>query len=180
MVVRMRIVLACVVLCLLVVLMTMQSAGPAYAGESSVVASANGGSQFKIENMFGFELIDVRAYSFNVKKFEDGRVQGHYEHRSFDDGVPFYVRGPLTCLNVDGNRAWVGGIIEDASEPVLEGWEMWFQVQDTGEGAGATDWTTLIGASPEVGSAQEYCDDAPDVLFPFDIEHGNIQVRDLE
>lgn len=145
---------------------------------NTVVASATGGSQLTIEDMFGFELIDVRAYGFNVVKRADGSVTGHYEHRSFDDGVPFYAEGPLTCLNVSGNRAWVGGLIESSSEPVIVGWEMWFQVEDNGQGANSpADWTTLLGASPEVGSAQEYCDDAPAVNFPFDIESGNIQVH---
>lgn len=144
---------------------------------NAVVASASGNSQFEIHDMFGFELIDVRTFAFNVQKRADGTVTGHYEHRSFDDGHPFYVRGPLTCLNVDGGRAWVGGIIEGSSEPSLVGLEMWFQVEDNGQGAGdAADWSTLVGASPEPGSAQEYCDDAPAVNFPFDIEHGNIQV----
>lgn len=144
---------------------------------NAVVASASGNSQFEIHDMFGFELIDVRTFAFNVQKRVDGTVTGHYEHRSFDDGQEFYVRGPLTCLNVDGGRAWVGGIIEDSSLPVVVGWEMWFQVEDNGQGAGADpDWTTLVGASPEAGSAQEYCDDAPEVNFPFDIEHGNIRV----
>lgn len=151
-------------------------AAPAQA--NAVVASASGNSQFKIENMFGFELIDVRVFAFNVKEYADGSVSGHYEHRSFDDGEPFYVRGPLTCLNVQGSQAWVGGLIEDSSAPGLVGAEMWFQLEDNGEGAHAEpDWTTLVGASFEEGSAQEYCDDAPEVMFPFDIEHGNIQVR---
>jgi hypothetical protein len=145
---------------------------------NSVVASASGGSQLKIHNMFGLELIDVRVYSFDAKQHADGSVTGRYNHRSFDDGQPFYVRGPLTCLTVIGNRAWVGGLIEASSEPALVGWDMWFQVQDNGEGGGGPpDWTTLVGASPEAGSAQEYCDEAPEVLFPFDIERGNIQVR---
>ena len=151
-------------------------AAPAQA--NAVVASASGGSQLKVHNMFGLELIDVRVYSFNANRHADGSVTGRYEHRSFDDGQPFYVRGPLTCLTVMGNRAWVGGLIEASSEPALVGWDMWFQVQDNGEGAGSPpDWTTLVGASPEAGSAQAYCDEAPEVRFPFDIEHGNIQVR---
>lgn len=152
-------------------------ASPAHA--NAVVASASGNSQFEIRDMFGFDLIDVRVFAFNVKRQADGTVSGHYEHHSIDDGNPFFVRGPLTCLNVSGNRAWVGGIIADSSEPSLVGLEMWFQVQDNGEGNQANlDWTTLIGASPVEGSAQEYCDDAPEVNFPFDIEHGNIQVRE--
>lgn len=147
------------------------------AQANSVVASASGNSQFEIHDMFGFELIDVRTFAFNVQKRADGTVTGRYEHRSFDDGEQFYVRGPLTCLNVDGGRAWVGGIIEDSSLPPVIGWEMWFQVEDNGQGAGdPPDWSTLVGASPAAGSAQEYCDDAPDVNFPFNIEHGNIRV----
>jgi len=142
-----------------------------------IVASASGNSQFKIHNMFGLELIDVRVFAFNVKERADGTVTGHYEHRSFDDGQPFYVRGPLTCLNVSGGRAWVGGLIEASSEPSLVGLEMWFQVEDNDQGANdPPDWSTLVGASPVPGSAQEYCDDAPAVNFPFDIEHGNIKV----
>ena len=151
-------------------------AAPAKA--NAVVASASGGSQLKIHNMFGLELIDVRVYSFNANQHADGRVTGQYEHRSFDDGQPFFVRGPLTCLNVIGNRAWVGGLIEASSEPSLVGWDMWFQVQDNGEGKGSLpDWTTLVGASPEAGAAKAYCDEAPEVRFPFDIEHGNITVQ---
>lgn len=160
-----------------VILALVLAAAPAQA--NAVVASASGNSQFKIRDMFGFELIDVRVFAFTVRKYADGSVQGHYEHRSFDDGEKFYVRGPLTCLNVIGDRAWVGGLIADSSAPVLEGLEMWFQVQDNGEGAqAAPDWSTLVGASPVEGSAQEYCDDAPPVNFPFDIEHGNIQVKE--
>lgn len=149
------------------------------AQANAVVASAAGNSQFKIENMFGLELIDVRVFAFDVKKYADGSVTGHYEHRSFDDGVSFFVRGPLTCLNVQDNNAWAGGFIEASSEPGLVGAEMWFQIEDNGEGSYSNpDWTTLVGASFTPGSAQEYCDNAPAVNFPFDIEHGNIQVGD--
>jgi hypothetical protein len=145
---------------------------------SQVVASASGGSQLKIHNMFGLELIDVRTYAFNAVKRADGTVTGNYVHRSLDDGVPFYADGPVTCLNVNGNNAWVGGLIENSSEPSIVGWQMWFQVEDNGEGNnGLSDWTTLLGASPDPGSAQACCDDAPAVRFPFDIDHGNIQVN---
>ncbi len=167
---------AMIVVLTLVLLVLAAFVTPAQA--NAVVASASGNSQLEIENMFGLELIDVRVYAFQVKELADGTVQGSYVHRSLDDGVPFHVSGPLTCLNVQGNRAWVGGFIDASSDPGLVGAEMWFQVQDNGEGTrGDPDWTTLIGASFEEGSAQEYCDDAPEVNFPFDIEHGNIQVR---
>lgn len=153
-------------------------AGPAGADGGRVVASASGGSVFDIHDMFGFELIEVQPFTFTAQVHEDGRVSGQYLYRTVDDGVPFLARGPLTCAVIEGNRAWLGGLIEKSSDPSLEGLEMWFQVADNGEpGADESpDMTTLIGAGGP-GTAQDYCDRAPEPTFPFFLEHGNIQVR---
>jgi hypothetical protein len=50
---------------------------------------------------------------------------------------------------------------------------MWFQAQDNGEpGSGDTpDMSSTVGAGPP-GAGQQYCDNAPVVLFPFLIEQG--------
>ena len=151
--------------------------GLAGADSKRVVASANGGSVWDIENMFGLELIEVQPFTFTARVFEDGSVAGSYLYRTVDDGVPFFASGPLTCAVIAADRGWFGGTIESSSEPSLEGLDMWFQVQDNGEGAGAPpDMSTLIGAGGP-GTAQEYCDEAPPVRFPFLIEAGNIQIR---
>lgn len=152
-------------------------AGLAGADSKRVVASAGGGSVWDIENMFGFELIEVQPFTFTARVYEDGSVGGGYLYRTVDDGVPFFASGPLTCAVIAGDRGWFGGLIESSSEPSLEGLDMWFQVQDNGEGAGApADMSTLIGAGGP-GTAQAYCDEAPAVRFPFFLESGNIDVR---
>ena len=77
-----------------------------------------------------------------------------------------------------GNQGWFGGLVDDSSNPTLIGQDMWFQVQDNGEpGSDETpDMSTTIGVGGP-GTAQQYCDDAPLVRFPFFLTQGNLQVR---
>jgi len=109
----------------------------------------------------------------------DGSVHGRYNYRSTEDGTPFNVRGSITCAVIRGTRAWFGGIVENSTPDSYEGQEMWFQVADNGEpGADSSpDMTTLVGVSEVPGSAQDYCDRAPNPRFPWFTERGNIQVR---
>ena len=153
-------------------------AAPADAKSGRVVASASGGSHFDLENVFGLALLELKTFTFNARIYADGSVRGRYNYRSFEDGAPFNARGPLMCVVIEGNRAWLGGLIAKTSEPSLAGADMWFQVADNGEpGADETpDMTTLIGAGGP-GTAQDYCDRAPEPRFPWPVEHGNIQVR---
>jgi hypothetical protein len=150
----------------------------ASADGGRVVASANGGSVLTLHDVFGLALVELQPFTFTVQIHEDGSVHGHYNYRSSEDGTPFNASGPITCAVIVGNRAILGGLIESSSEPSLVGLDMWFQVADNGEpGVDATpDMSTLIGAGG-AGSAQDYCDRAPQPRFPFPIEHGNIHVR---
>jgi hypothetical protein len=159
---------------------SLAASAPA-AGGGPVAASANGGSVLDIHNMFGLELIEVQPFSFTAELYADGTVSGEYLYRTVDDGVPFLARGPITCAVIDGNRGWFGGLIENSSDPSLNGLDMWFQVADNTEpGADETpDMTTLIGVGGP-GEAQGYCDGAPEPRFPFFLEHGDIQVRDFD
>ena len=151
----------------------------ASASDSGVVASASGASFVTIEDFFGLELIEVGPFTFNAEVHADGSVHGRYNYRSTEDGAPFHVRGSITCAVISGNRAWLGGIVEKSTPDSYEGQEMWFQVADHGEpGADdSPDITTLVGVSEVPGSAQDYCDRAPEPRFPWFIERGNIQVR---
>ena len=155
------------------------ASGSAASG-SPVVASASGASVFNIESMFGLDLIEVQPFAFTARVDVDGRVHGNYLFRTVDDGIPFLARGPITCAVIEDNRGWFGGVIERSSDESLEGLEMWFQVADNGEPGvdGTPDMTTLIGAGGP-GTAQDYCDRAPEPTFPFFLEHGNIQVMDF-
>ena len=64
-------------------------------------------------------------------------------------------------------------MIEESSRESLIGLDMWFQAQDN---EATPDMSSTVGAGP-TGAAQQYCDDAPVVRFPFLIEQGNLQVR---
>jgi hypothetical protein len=125
------------------------------------------------------------TFSYSAIKHGDGSVSGQYEiHLRSLDAV---FQGPVTCFSVAGNHGWVGGIAERvrSSNPdiaALEGNDMWFQVQDNGQGANdPPDLTTSIGVTPvggPPGQAQAYCDAMrPPVTF-HPVVHGNIQVRD--
>jgi hypothetical protein len=145
------------------------------AGEG-VVASASGGYSFSGPVLGGF--IAVHPFAWNVTLRADGSVHGRYNYTQVRDGVELMVRGSLTCAAIQGNHVWVGGVIEDSSRESLIGLDMWFQAADNGEPGsdGSPDMSSTIGAGPP-GAGQQYCDDAPQVRFPFLIEEGNLQVR---
>jgi hypothetical protein len=144
--------------------------------DEGVVASASGGYSFSGPVLGGF--IEVHPFTWNVEVRADGSVQGRYNYTQVRDGVELTVKGSLTCATIVGNQVWAGGIIEESSRPSLIGLDMWFQAQDNGDpGSGETpDMSSTIGAAA-APAAQQYCDDAPLVRFPFFIEHGNVQVR---
>jgi hypothetical protein len=144
--------------------------------DEGVVASASGGYSFSGPLLGGF--IDVHPFTWNVEVRADGTVHGRYNYTQVRDGVELTVKGSLTCATIAGNQVWAGGIIEESSRPSLIGLDMWFQAQDNGEpGSDETpDMSSTIGAAP-APAGQQYCDDAPQVRFPFFIEHGNLQIR---
>jgi len=154
----------------------LSGASGAGADDNGVVASANGGYGFSGTVLGG--LIEVHPFAWNVQLHADGSAHGRFQYVQVRNGVFLMVRGSLTCATFAGNRVWVGGIVEDSSRESLIGLDMWFQAQDNGEhGSDATaDMSSTVGAGPP-GAGQQYCDDAPPVMFPFLIEQGNLQVR---
>ena len=160
----------------LAVLALAAGATASAAADEGVVASASGGYSFSGPLLEGF--IEVHPFTWNVQVFADGSVQGRYNYTQVRDGVELTVKGSLTCAVIQANQVWVGGIIEQSSRESLIGLDMWFQAQDNGEpGSDQTaDMSSTIGAGGP-GTGQQYCDDAPQVRFPFLIEAGNLQVR---
>jgi hypothetical protein len=154
------------------------TAGAGANAEGNTAASASGASHFTLHGVFGLQTLELKSFTFAAKLESDGSVVGQYSYRDVEDGVPFDASGPITCLVVQANHAWLGGVVEDSNDPTYVGQESWFQVLDNGEGAHAPpDVTTLLGVSPVPGSAQSYCDAAPSPRFPWPVAHGNIQVR---
>ena len=142
------------------------------------IPSATGGAHLTVHDVFGLQTLELRAFGFNARVREDGTTDGWYTYREVDDGVPFDARGPVTCLTVIGNDAWIGGTIDASSDPTVVGSGSWWHVTDNGEGAKALpDITTFLG----IGTAAEtraFCAGRPAYRHPFAIDGGNIQVSD--
>jgi hypothetical protein len=152
------------------------AAASAEASSQGVVASASGGYSFGGPLLGG--SIEVHPFAWTVAIHSDGSVLGRFNYTQVRDGVELTVRGSLTCAVIRDDHVWAGGMIEDSSRESLIGLDAWFQAQDNGEpGPDANpDMSSTVGAGP-AGAAQQYCDDAPAVRFPFLIDTGNLQVR---
>lgn len=154
----------------------LAGAGAASGQGDGVVASASGG--WSMSGAAAGSVFEVGPFTFNVRIYADGSVDGRFNYTQVRDGTELTVRGSLDCAVIEGNRAWVGGVIEESSRESLIGLDMWFQVQDNGEpGDDATpDMSSTIGAGAP-GTGDQYCVDHPPVRFPFFLDAGNLQVR---
>jgi hypothetical protein len=159
----------------LALLVTVLAAGAA-GGAGGVVASASGG--YSMSGTAAGSTFVIHPFTFNVRLYADGSADGRFNYTQVRDGVELTVKGSLDCAVIQGNQAWVGGVIEDSSRASLIGLDMWFQVQDNGEpGADETpDMSSTIGAGGP-GTGEQYCADHPPVRFPFFLDAGNLQVR---
>src|SRR5688572_22650444 len=98
-------------------------------GEQGVIQSASGGAH----RLSGDEMFIL---SFNANKRADGSVTGSYHVDVMSIGATFDV--DVTCLSVEGNKAWIGGIIENSDSPLVrDGTVSYFYVIDNGEGVDA-------------------------------------------
>jgi hypothetical protein len=160
---------------LALLLVTVLAAGAA-GGGGSVVASASGG--YSMSGTAAGSTFVIHPFTFNVRLYADGSADGRFNYTQVRDGNALTVSGSLDCAVIQGNQAWVGGVIEDSSRASLIGLDMWFQVQDNGEpGADETpDMSSTIGAGGP-GTGEQYCAAHPPVMFPFFLDAGNLQVR---
>jgi hypothetical protein len=165
---------AVVIACLLAIPVAAADPG------GTVVASANGGVHWTIPlpNAFGV-VVQNRTLTFNARRYEDGSVSGRFEYHQVVEGDAFKFNVDVTCFVVyDGNRAKIGGVIEQSSDPTLPvGTFAWFQVFDDGEGAGAPpDRSSLVGFGDEAAN-EAFCNSPNLPRFgPWDVQ-GNVQVQ---
>jgi hypothetical protein len=157
----------------------------------AVQYSASGGG------IVGFSAIAGATdghFTFNASVTGDGKVHGRFHQTRSRDGLLVEFSGDVTCLTIDPvrKRARIGGVITEnnSTDPAFLttnheiGDDIWFRVQDGGEGNGAVDASTTYGFKPTlVNTSAEYC------ALPFDglpawnpasifpLVAGNIQVR---
>jgi hypothetical protein len=151
--------------------------GVAATNAGGVGPSATGGSHLVAHDVFGLNTLELQNFGFNAELNRDGSAHGWYTYRDVEDGTPFTANGPVTCLTVIGNDAWIGGTIEQSNDPTIVGLGAWWHVTDNGEGAGSPpDITTFLGVG-SLTATIAFCADHPAYRFPFPIDGGNIQVN---
>jgi hypothetical protein len=141
---------------------------------SRSAVSVSGESAFWPGDPSEISSLTARWFKFDAKRLADGSVRGSYRYRGFRNNLPFDASGRITCLEVRGRRAWIGGRIEQTNDPLTRGEDMWFQVLDSGARGSAV---TLMGMSARHGAARHYCTTAPEPRFRSPVGDGRIVVR---
>jgi hypothetical protein len=133
-------------------------------------------------------------FAFNAVVKGDGSVEGRFHQRRETGATVVDFSGIVTCLTIDPvlRRARIGGIVTEnhSTNPNFLtanhelGDDVWFRVEDGGEGAGAIDASTSYGFKPTlVNTSAEDCA-LPFTGLPwwnpastFPLRSGNIQIR---
>lgn len=140
------------------------------ASDNGVVASATGSAH-------RIRADELWVLAFNAVKRADGTTTGEARIDRKDLGISWNV--DVTCLSVKGNTAWIGGIIRNASGPIIQdGTISYFYVVDNGEGDGdQPDLASAVRINDVAGQDQQFCDLQPLLLPATPVAHGNVQVR---
>ena len=152
--------------------LSASSAASAVAG-SGVEESVTGHAE---NTFFGGQLL--RNVSFSARILPNGQPQGRFHvtlkgpaefNGGFEDGTRA-ITFDVTCLEVDGNRAWIGGkIVAPKTDRWIGGEDVWV-VEDGGE-------TGPDRVSVFIGRAAARCSERPLVTGPAS-ERGELVVRD--
>jgi hypothetical protein len=124
----------------------------------------------------------LTIFAFHGWRQADGRTRGlyHYDFRA----AGFSVQGPITCISIAGNQAWVGGTVAridspDPEDQSLVGADMWWRSIDNGFRSQKPDSTTGVGFAFPGGTitAESWCRDQPQALVLRQVEKGNLVVK---
>jgi hypothetical protein len=132
-----------------------------------------------------FEHQHQRVFTFAAQRRPDGVLTGQFSLTIttplFDSQNPSvtHLEASVVCMVVDGKRAWVGGVVKNASNPDWIGAETAWAVEDNGQGPDAQDFISHMRLPPQhvPGFAQYSCDNrvwTPDLP----IDAGNVVVRE--
>jgi len=115
----------------------------------------------------------LRRFTVNAQKHTDGTVTGHY---NLVAASGLHIEGVVTCLNVVGDRAFIGGTFRNAQPaPPFTAVGVALEVVDGGSGPAAVDQISPLGIfAAELGATeadvQAFCDDAvPGPVSPIDL-----------
>lgn len=137
--------------------------------------------------------IGPASLEFSAVQHKDGNVTGEFHMVRQRAGFTVDFTGNVTCVSIDrvNHRAWIGGVVtaNNSNDPNHSlaihqvGRDVWFRVQDNGEGSdAAADRSSVLGFEGAGGviTSAEYCQRqlwAAGNANAFELVSGNIQVR---
>jgi hypothetical protein len=117
----------------------------------------------------------LREFTFHAVDRPDGGASG-----SFKVVLPngLFFEADVTCLSVDGNTGWVGGVIRDTNAGIVViGSTSMFYAIDDGEGGESADVVSTAAFNGAAGADLAFCENRPLELPPMTVTDGNVQVR---
>lgn len=144
-------------------------AGQVLATESVAAAGHQATGSGHVEGAAG-----LREFTFHALEESDVGAKGSFKV-VLANGA--FFEADATCLAVDGDTAWVGGVIRDSSIGAIIGTTSMFWVRDGGEGAGAEDIVSTAAFLGGEGDDLAFCENRPLELPPMIVTQGNVDVR---
>jgi hypothetical protein len=155
------------------------AAGSGARDGSSAVAQVYGRTYVLLgPSVFGV-TVQQDPLSYQAVILADGTVHGQWRYDYWESGQQTTFSGPVTCMSVSGNRAWIGGPVTASSDPTQVGQGAWWQVADNGTGRHPVvpDQTTFVGFGT-MAQTVAYCEGEPAPHFIFDVQLGGVQVQE--
>jgi hypothetical protein len=152
------------------------AAGARHGG--SVAARVDGRTYVLLgPSVFGV-TVQQDPLSYHAVVLTDGAVHGRWRYDYWQSGQQTTFSGPVTCMSVSGNRAWIGGPVTASSDPTQVGMGAWWQVADNGTGRHPVvpDQTTFVGIGT-MAQTIAYCDGEPAPMHIFDVQLGGVRVQ---
>ncbi len=177
--------------------------GEPMPGISAPSLSASSASNGVVVKAMGAGTIDLSTagagdadFQFVAHRKADGTASGQFRQSRLRGDLLVEFEGQVTCVTTDPafpGRARIGGVITEnnSTDPAFltanhqVGDDVWFRVQDGGNGNDAADASTTYGFKPTlVNTSAEYCALPftglpwwnPASIFP--LKRGTIRVKD--
>ena len=119
-------------------------------------------------------------FVFSGWRQANGNTHGFYYYDFRAAG--FSVQGPITCISISGDQAWIGGTVAridspDPADQSLVGADMWWRSIDMG--FSTPDSTTGLGFAFPGGTitAESWCRDQPAVLTMRQVERSGFLIK---
>jgi hypothetical protein len=107
----------------------------------------------------------------------DGAPTGEWTRRRTTTGKPEVFRGPVTCLVIDGNEAWLAGPAKASDDPSIRA--AFIHVHDGGaDGKGDRGLLRLNNPGETLATFEFWCQSKFTPGGPYDITSGEAQVDD--